>query len=444
MSQLIDIKVPDIGDFTDVPVIEVFVKPGDVIKIDDALVTLESDKATMDVPASTAGVVKEVLVKLGDRIGEGAVVVRVEASDMASAAVAAAPAPAPASEPAPAAPQAAAPAGNGGVVDVKVPDIGDFAEVPVIEIFVKPGDSVKVDDALLTLTDDELRSMRGLEPDVSVNARVGTRLWLGDGAALSARGTILAVHPVGRRFAVGYRQRKASSDGLLLVVGGGTSHGVAMAAPTPAASLRQRAIAAGTGALEATGRSRSPFQWGDKLLWFAEPPHMQVSMLWLPESTLREGLANGLRSPSVGDTLDCRVRHTTALFDAVLDGMDEWNKNTHGRSGLIERVKASTIDEAAAEARYLDFMREYTPSRTSPMCGNSIGQDRRFMARYMPKLEAYFHYRNLDVSTLKELARRWKPEISRGVVKHGKHEALADIYESIEELKYYRDNFLRL
>ena len=155
MSQLIDIKVPDIGDFTDVPVIEVFVKPGDVIKIDDALVTLESDKATMDVPASAAGVVKEVLVKLGDRIGEGAVVVRVEASDTASAAVAAAPTPAPASEPAPAAPQAAAPSSSGGVVDIKVPDIGDFAEVPVIEIFVKPGDSVKVDDALLTLESDK-------------------------------------------------------------------------------------------------------------------------------------------------------------------------------------------------------------------------------------------------------------------------------------------------
>lgn len=168
------------------------------------------------------------------------------------------------------------------------------------------------------LTDDELRSLRSLEPDAAFNARVGTRLWLGDGKTLSARGTILAVHSVGRRFAVGYRQRKASSDGLLLVVGGGTSHGVAMAAPTPATSLRQRAIAAGTGALEATGRSRSPFQWGDKLLWFAEPPHMQVSMLWLPESTLREGLANGLRTPAVGDALDCRVRHTTALFDAVL------------------------------------------------------------------------------------------------------------------------------
>ena len=168
------------------------------------------------------------------------------------------------------------------------------------------------------LTDDELQSLRGLEPDAAVHARVGTRLWLGDGSALSARGTILAVHHVGKRFAVGYRQRKAGSDGLLLVVGGGTSHGVAMAAPTPATSLRQRAIAAGTGALEATGRSRSPFQWGDKLLWFAEPPHMQVSMLWLPDAALREGLAHGLRTPAVGDTLDCRVRHTTALFDAVL------------------------------------------------------------------------------------------------------------------------------
>ena len=152
MSQLIDIKVPDIGDFTDVPVIEVFVKPGDVIKIDDALVTLESDKATMDVPASAAGVVKEVLVKLGDRIGEGAVVVRVEAADAATAA----PVSVPAAAPAPAAvPQAAAPATGGGIVDVKVPDIGDFAEVPVIEVFVKPGDVVKIDDALVTLESDK-------------------------------------------------------------------------------------------------------------------------------------------------------------------------------------------------------------------------------------------------------------------------------------------------
>jgi len=159
MSQLIDIKVPDIGDFSEVPVIDVFVKPGDVIKIDDALVTLESDKATMDVPASAAGTVREVLVKLGDKIGEGTVVVRVEASDAAAATQA--PAAASVAEPAPAPVQVApvaptpAPITSGGMVDVKVPDIGDFAEVPVIEVFVKPGDVVKVDDALVTLESDK-------------------------------------------------------------------------------------------------------------------------------------------------------------------------------------------------------------------------------------------------------------------------------------------------
>ncbi len=130
--------------------------------------------------------------------------------------------------------------------------------------------------------------------------------------------------------------------------------------------------------------------------------------------------------------------------DAVLDGMDEWNRNTHGRSGLIERVRASTMDEAAAEQVMLDFLKQYVPARTSPMCGNSICQDRRFMARHMPQLEAWFHYRNLDVSTLKELAKRWRPEVAKGVVKKGKHEALADIYESIAELAHYRDTFLRL
>ena len=130
--------------------------------------------------------------------------------------------------------------------------------------------------------------------------------------------------------------------------------------------------------------------------------------------------------------------------DAVLQAMDQWNKDTHGRSGLIEKVKASQLSEAAAAAQMLEFVKQYVPARTSPMCGNSICQDRRFMARHMPQLEAYFHYRNLDVSTLKELARRWKPDLAKGVVKNGKHEALADIYESIAEMKYYRDNFLRL
>lgn len=130
--------------------------------------------------------------------------------------------------------------------------------------------------------------------------------------------------------------------------------------------------------------------------------------------------------------------------DAVLDAMDDWNKNTHGKSGLIAKVKSSAIDEAEVEAQCLDFLKRHVPAGKSPMCGNSICQDRRFMARYMPKLEAWFHYRNLDVSTLKELCKRWKPEIAKGVKKGGKHEALADIYESIEELKYYRANFLKV
>ena len=130
--------------------------------------------------------------------------------------------------------------------------------------------------------------------------------------------------------------------------------------------------------------------------------------------------------------------------DSLLDAMDEWNKGTHGRSGLIDRVKSSCLDEAAVEARMVEFLAEYVPSRASPMCGNSVCQDRRFMARGMPKLEAYFHYRNLDVSTLKELVRRWKPEIAKGLTKQGKHQALADIYESIAELKYYRETFLRV
>jgi oligoribonuclease len=124
--------------------------------------------------------------------------------------------------------------------------------------------------------------------------------------------------------------------------------------------------------------------------------------------------------------------------DEVLDAMDSWNKSTHAKSGLIEKVRASLLDEAQVEAAAIAFLREYVPVGTSPMCGNSICQDRRFMARWLPKLEAYFHYRNLDVSTLKELVRRWKPEIAKGVAKEGKHEALADILESIEELKYYR------
>jgi len=130
--------------------------------------------------------------------------------------------------------------------------------------------------------------------------------------------------------------------------------------------------------------------------------------------------------------------------DALLDAMDDWNKSAHGKSGLTARVRASTLSEAGAEEQLVAFLGQHVPSNVSPMCGNSVHQDRRFMVRHLPKLEGYFHYRNLDVSTLKELARRWKPGLAAGLTKHGKHEALADIYESIEELKYYREHFLKL
>ena len=129
--------------------------------------------------------------------------------------------------------------------------------------------------------------------------------------------------------------------------------------------------------------------------------------------------------------------------DATLDGMDSWNKGTHGRSGLIDKVKASRLDDAGVQALALAFLQEHIPPKASPMCGNSICQDRRFLARWMPALEEYFHYRNLDGSTLKELARRWQPELMKGVPKEGKHEALADVYESIVELKYYRQHFIK-
>ncbi|NUZ07114.1 oligoribonuclease [Piscinibacter koreensis] len=128
--------------------------------------------------------------------------------------------------------------------------------------------------------------------------------------------------------------------------------------------------------------------------------------------------------------------------DAVLDGMDAWNKGTHGRSGLIDRVKASTVDEASAERQVIEFLKQYVPAGKSPMCGNSICQDRRFLANTMPQLESFFHYRNLDVSTLKELAKRWKPEILAGFRKAQAHTALADIEESIDELAYYREHLL--
>lgn len=130
--------------------------------------------------------------------------------------------------------------------------------------------------------------------------------------------------------------------------------------------------------------------------------------------------------------------------DAQLDKMDAWNKGTHGKSGLIDKVKVSSMTEADAEAALIAFLAPYVPAGASPMCGNSIGQDRRFLVKYMPKLEAFFHYRNLDVSTLKELAKRWKPEVADSFKKQQKHTALADVNESIEELAHYREHFLKL
>jgi len=124
--------------------------------------------------------------------------------------------------------------------------------------------------------------------------------------------------------------------------------------------------------------------------------------------------------------------------ESVLDAMDAWNKSTHARSGLIDRVRASRLTEADAEREALAFLEQHVPAKVSPMCGNSICQDRRFLARSMPRLEGHFHYRNLDVSTLKELVRRWKPELAKGFAKEGKHEALADILESLEEMRFYR------
>ena len=128
----------------------------------------------------------------------------------------------------------------------------------------------------------------------------------------------------------------------------------------------------------------------------------------------------------------------------VLDAMDSWNRGTHGKSGLIDKVLASEWTEARVEEAAIAFLRPHVPAASSPMCGNSICQDRRFLARWMPRLEAYFHYRNLDVSTIKELVKRWKPEVLKGFVKEGKHEALADIHESVEELKYYRKTVLTI
>ncbi len=148
-----------------------------------------------------------------------------------------------------------------------------------------------------------------------------------------------------------------------------------------------------------------------------------------------------------GPTLEPRIEGPVLAIhqsDEQLDRMDAWNKGTHGRSGLIDKVKASTVSEAQAEQEILEFVAKYAPKNSTPMCGNTIGQDRRFLVKYMPRLEAFFHYRNLDVSTLKELAKRWNPAVYASFRKQQKHTALADVHESIEELAHYRAGFLRL
>ena len=148
-----------------------------------------------------------------------------------------------------------------------------------------------------------------------------------------------------------------------------------------------------------------------------------------------------------GPNLDQRIEGPVFVIHQTneqLDKMDAWNKGTHGKSGLIDKVKVSTTTEAEAEAALITFLSQYVPANTSPLCGNTIGQDRRFLVKYMPKLDAFFHYRSIDVSTLKELAKRWKPEIPAGFKKQQRHTALADVHESIDELEHYRTHFLKL
>lgn len=176
----------------------------------------------------------------------------------------------------------------------------------------------------------------------------------------------------------------------------------------------------------------------DNLIWL----DMEMSGL-MPDADRILELAAVVTDPELNVIAESPVL-VIHQSDEVIDGMDAWNKGTHGRSGLIEKVKASTLDEVAATEIMIEFLKKHVPAGKSPMCGNSICQDRRFMARYMADLEKYFHYRNLDVSTFKELARRWKPVVYSGFKKASRHEALADIYESIDELRYYREHFIKL
>ena len=148
-----------------------------------------------------------------------------------------------------------------------------------------------------------------------------------------------------------------------------------------------------------------------------------------------------------GPALEPRIEGPVLVIhqsNVQLDKMDAWNKGTHGKSGLIDKVRASTLTEVDAQAQLIGFLSQYVPAKVSPMCGNSVGQDRRFLVKYMPRLETFFHYRNIDVSTLKELAKRWRPEVYKAFKKQQRHTALADVHESIDELEHYRSHFLKM
>ena len=180
-------------------------------------------------------------------------------------------------------------------------------------------------------------------------------------------------------------------------------------------------------------------------------PKSDLNLVWLdcemtgldPEAERIIEIAVIVTDPNLAQRIEGPVL-VIHQSDEQLNKMDAWNKGTHGRSGLTTKVKASTLTEAEAELQLIEFLSQYVPKGTAPMCGNSIGQDRRFLVKYMPKLEAFFHYRNVDVSTFKELAKRWRPEVYSGFKKQQKHTALADVHESIDELEHYRQHFLKL
>ncbi len=201
-------------------------------------------------------------------------------------------------------------------------------------------------------------------------------------------------------------------------------------------------------------RTCCPFAVGDN--WgMTEPnpvlPKSDQNLVWLDcEMSGLEPVTERLLEIAVivtGPHLEPRLEGPVLVIhqsNSVLDAMDAWNKGTHGKSGLVDKVRASTVTEAQAEQQVLDFIARYVPKNTSPLCGNTISQDRRFLVNYMPRLEAYLHYRNLDVSTLKELAKRWRPDLHSAFKKQQAHTALADVHESIDELVYYRTHFLKM